>query len=710
MTSIMMRNFSSVASALVAASLLAGCAGGGNATGGGAAFAPAVPTPSASGGAQSFTSFTWGQQQLAKAQYVSPVTTGHMSMSVAVRMKSEAGLLSYARDASDPKSSSYREFLTPQEIGERFGATSADYRATAAYFTSYGISVGGWPQHLQLSLAGGVPQFEKAFGTTFATYREAGKTFVGPVGTPHLARAVPITAVLNLAALPIVRNYLLRGSSSLFGGYSPQVLAKIFDYSGASSVGLNGSGITIGIVGTGPISSADVPNLGTTFDAPVANVVQMPVHAQAATEQNNGTGTLPYDPNPGGLTVPPPVTGPCYATSPANYTVCNPEDIEAQLDTESTASLAPRATVDFYFAYNPSECYNPNTGVFTAPPCADGFATYPLIGIDIADDEIQQAIADDAVDDLSLSYGGGENEALGYYFDAAGNGIGPSEFAALAAEGIAVFVSSGDTGNQSCFDPNTGLPLTTPCVSYPASDPSVTAVGGVNAPANDAGNLVGTIAAWADQTSGGGNGSFGNNVGSGGGVSQYFATPPWQSAITLPADADPPSPQLGGKRGVPDVSLDADPGTGPAVVANVAFGGHRLEEAVGGTSAAAPEMAAMWALVLQACRETATCATASGAHPYRLGNAAPIVYAIYRNKTGASPAPAGGGFAPELTYGQTFFDVLYGENQANTSGYPTIGPAITGCCTAGPGYDLVTGVGVPFGGHLVRAITGLKAP
>jgi subtilase family serine protease len=259
MTSIMMRNFSSVASALVAASLLAGCAGGGNATGGGAAFAPAVPTPSASGGAQSFTSFTWGQQQLAKAQYVSPVTTGHMSMSVAVRMKSEAGLLSYARDASDPKSSSYREFLTPQEIGERFGATSADYRATAAYFTSYGISVGGWPQHLQLSLAGGVPQFEKAFGTTFATYREAGKTFVGPVGTPHLARAVPITAVLNLAALPIVRNYLLRGSSSLFGGYSPQVLAKIFDYSGASSVGLNGSGITIGIVGTGPIRLRTYP-------------------------------------------------------------------------------------------------------------------------------------------------------------------------------------------------------------------------------------------------------------------------------------------------------------------------------------------------------------------------------------------------------------------------------------------------------------------
>jgi subtilase family serine protease len=704
----MTRSFSSILSVLVGSSLVSGCAGGGgSAPGGASAYAPPVLATPVSGGPQAAT-FTWGQAEMSAAQFVSSIAGGSMSMSVAVQMQDQPGLLKYAEDASNPQSSTYRQFLVPKQIGDRFGASLADYTATASYFKSYGISVGGWPQRLQLSLAGNVPQFEKAFGTTFALYREGSTTFVGPVGTPHLSRAVPLTAVLNLAALPTMRSYLLRGSSALFGGYSPAVIGKLFDYSGAYSVGLNGSGIKIGVVGTGPISAVDVPAYGSTFNAPVAKVVQMPVVAQAATGQNNDTGTLPYDPNPGGLAIPPPVTGPCYGTRPENYNLCNPEDIEAQLDTEQTASLAPGATVDFYLAYNPGECYASATGDFTAPPCGKGAVTYPLIGIEIADDEIQQAIADDAVDDLSLSYGGGENQALGYYFDASGKGIGPSEFAALAAEGIAVFVSSGDDGNQSCFDPNTGSPLATPCVSYPASDPSVTAVGGVSVPADDSGNLMGTIAAWADQTTAGGNGSFGNNVGSGGGVSRYLSAPSWQSAITLPTNADPPSPQLRGKRGVPDASLDADPGTGPALLANEAFGGHRILSGVGGTSAAAPEMAAMWALVLQACRQTASCATAAGTHPYRLGNAAPLMYAIYEN-SGASPAPHSA-FVPQLTYAQTFFDVLYGENQANTAGYPTPGPPITGCCTAGIRYDLVTGVGVPFGGHLVQAVTGMKAP
>ncbi|MGR4064367.1 MAG: protease pro-enzyme activation domain-containing protein [Vulcanimicrobiaceae bacterium] len=616
----MMRTPFRISVATLAATLaLTAC--GGNGTG--SPLVPGAPAKQAPPvtGSQSQAAFTWGQQQLSQTHYVGPLASGGISMTVAVNLQNQAGLLQYARAASDPHSPVYRRFLTPQQIGDAYGASLRDYRATADYFASYGISVGGWPQRLQLSLAGSVRQFSKAFGTPFGIYRYGKTTFVGPAGTPHLSRPVPITAVVNMAQVPLVHDYLIRSSAADFGGYSPQMIGKIFDYTGAWASGITGRGITIGIIGTGPISAADVPAYGATFRTPVASVKQMRVVAQPASTQNNNTGTAAFDPNPGGLTAPPPVTPPCYvAPGPPDYQTCNQEDGEAQLDTEQAASLAPGARVDFYLAYNPAVCVNETTNAETAPPCVSGSVAYPLLGIDVSDDEIQQAIADNAVDVLSLSYGLGENSGLDYYYDSSGRGIGPAEFAALAAEGIAVFVSSGDNGNQSCFT-SPGEPLSGPCVSYPASDPSVTAVGGVTAPADDAGNLVGQISAWASQTTSGGNGSFGNNVGSGGGVSEIFRVPPWQAGVTTPANAKPPSPPLDGFRGVPDVALMADPGTGPATLLNAAFGG--APSADGGTSAAAPEMAAMWALVLQACAHASSCGAAGGAHPARVGNAPP---------------------------------------------------------------------------------------
>jgi hypothetical protein len=115
-------------------------------------------------------------------------------------------------------------------------------------------------------------------------------------------------------------------------------------------------------------------------------------------------------------------------------------------------------------------------------------------------------------------------------------------------------------------------------------------------------------------------------------------------------------------------------------------------------------MAAMWALVLQAeCLKEANCGSAS--HAYRLGNAAPYLYAIYQpSKVTVS------GFTPHLSYAQTFYDVVYGSNaMLYPSPAPTKATPIPGG-QAGPGYDQVTGVGVPFAGHLIQAITGQAVP
>lgn len=707
--------------------------GGGSAVNALPQQAPTLPNSTPYTGPASLADFTWGKQALSEMAYQGPATFATLSVDVQVQMSNAPGLMRYAQSVSDPHNALYRRYLTPQQIGDEYGASISDYAKVENYFTKYGMNVGGWPQREMVTVTGTQKQLQAAFGTAFGTYSFDKTTLFAPTQTPHFSQVIPVSNVGGLIGYNPIRRDIIQGSGyANFRGYTPQQMSNGFDYSGAYGAGYTGAGITVGIIGTGPLangSGGDTETYASTFGWKMATVNQVSAQPQAAGPVNGGTGTVLFDPNPGGLAPAPPATTNCQQGTIPNYTTCNPEDGEAQLDTEQVAGLAPGANVNFYLAYNPSECVNPNTGSVDPPAttnpltCTAPDVVYPLEGIQLTDDEIQQAIADNTADALTLSFGAPENveSFFGYITgNPASPGNGEIEFASLAAEGIAVFVSSGDDGAWECFDPSSGAPTANPCVSYPASDPNVVGVGGVNAPFDNYGRLSGQILAWADETTLGGNSAncpggqtFCNDVGSGGGVSTVEPAPAWQTANV---------PNLGTTmRAVPDISYMADPNTGPTLLMNAPFGAQI--GASGGTSAAAPEAAAAWALVLQACKATPACATGSGPHPYRLGNPAPLLYAIYGGSYGASP-PKGspGAFTPHLSYSNTFYDVVYGYNGAN--GLPSPGPspspgaspgpsptpiAIPGY-VAGPGYDEVTGLGVPFVGHLIQAITGQVVP
>lgn len=699
-----------LAALCASASLLTACGGGG-----GGASLPSTPTQTqpnpASGLPPAVGQIMWGQSVLSQLPYLGPVKVGALSLVVSVHMRDAQGLVQYAQSASDPKSPNYRQWLTPQQIGDRFGASTSDYQAAEKYLSSYGLKVGGWPQREMLTVSGTIGQLSQAFNTSFGKYQFNGTTVVAPVSAPSVG-AAPIAAISPMMNAPVQRSYFMRGiGNNSFFGYSPQQVGTGFDYSGAWANGITGSGINIGIIGTGPILNAaggndDTAAYAAFFKAPLATITQVNASPQPASTPNGGTGSGAVDPYPAGLAPAPPITQPCQQPTfptPSNFTTCNPEDGEAQLDTQSIASLAPGSNVLFYMAYNPSICVNPTTGNFdggSAGACpTPGDEKFPQEGLQLSDDEIQQAIADNKADAISMSFGGPENLNLAFGYissNPASPGIGQIENASLAAEGIAVFISSGDDGAWECFDPASGAPLGIPCASYPATDPAVTAVGGVNIPLDAAGNLQGIIGAWADNTTLGGNGHFGNNVGSGGGVSSVFSAPSWQVATVGSS-----------MREVPDMSLDADPNTGEAIFVDTAYGGSPGPS--GGTSMSAPEAAAQWGLVLQACKASSTC-NKGGTFGYRLGNAAPLYYAIYGTSTLAKGAYSAPGFTPGLTYENVFYDVLYGGNQAVPSPRSPAPISTPGGYNSGPGYDMVTGVGAPYTGHLIQAVTGTKLP
>ncbi len=218
-------------------------------------------------------------------------------------------------------------------------------------------------------------------------------------------------------------------------------------------------------------------------------------------------------------------------------------------------------------------------------------------------------------------------------------------FAQGAAQGQAFFAASGDSGAFDCNDNNLA-------VDSPADDPNVVGVGGTNLQLA-ADGTYGSESAWSNPND---TQRSPNGAGGGGGVSTFFAEPNDQSnaGITLG----------NGNRTVPDVSADADPATGysvfcTAVAAQCPATGWL---SIGGTSAAAP----LWAGIALDTNEF----LAAQGKPV-LGNADAQIYTLF---SAAQTFPA-------------YHDVTTGNN-LNFS--------------AGPGYDLATGVGTPDAWNIAR--------
>jgi kumamolisin len=191
------------------------------------------------------------------------------------------------------------------------------------------------------------------------------------------------------------------------------------------------------------------------------------------------------------------------------------------------------------------------------------------------------------------------------------------------AIGQSWFAASGDDGSLDC----NGL-LT---VDNPANSPHVIGVGGTT-PTCSSGMTPGSPAC-------GGYGSETGWSGSGGGISQVFARPSFQTGCGVPA---------GTARLVPDVALESDPSPGNYVLKNGSW------FVVAGTSGAAPQWAGFFAQLNH---------KAAGAG---LGNPGALLYGL-----------CGSG---------AFHDIVSGSN---------------GDYSAGIGYDMVTGLGTADVGTLV---------
>ncbi|MBA5607447.1 peptidase S53 [Duganella sp. FT3S] len=187
-------------------------------------------------------------------------------------------------------------------------------------------------------------------------------------------------------------------------------------------------------------------------------------------------------------------------------------------------------------------------------------------------------------------------------------------------------------------------------VQWPAVSPNVVAVGGTSLTYTGSGSR--SEVGWSQ---------------TGGGISAYTATPSYQTSAV---------PGLGtlARRGVADVSFNADPKTGQYVAVIASGASTPSWISAGGTSLSTPQWAGLIAV--------ANATRALGAKP-ALGAPHAVLYGQIASVPGS--------------YASAFGDVISGSD----------GTCAT--CSAKSGYDQLSGLGTPNAGSLLGALSGATA-
>ncbi len=615
----------------------------------------------------------------------------------------EESLRSFLDKQQDKSSTSYHQWLTPDQFGLQFGPSDQDTQAVVSWLQSHGFQIGKVSRgRTFVEFSGTAAQVQQAFHTAIHKYVVNGEEHWANSSDPQIPVALaPVVA--GLASLhnfpknalhrvggqfsksnvtgqvvPLDPQFSFSDQGNEFYAVGPYDFAKIYNILPLWGAGIDGTGQSIAIVGETNINLQDISDFRTAFSLP-----------------KNDPQVILDGPDPG---------------------IVPGDETESDLDVEWSGAIAKGATIKLVI----SASTNSSSGV-------------DLSALYIVDNNFA-SILSESYGACELSLGSGNNQFFSNLWEQA------------AAQGISVVVATGDSGAAGCdlYEGNTPEPANNGLmVNGIASTPFNIAVGGTDllnfgttwsafnkgssiywntsndlneasvksyvpestwndsctnfalgsAPPSNAEsncNLVGSIANVLTVGGGGGASSCTSSDGtqplscSGG-----YPKPSWQTGIGVPND---------NARDLPDVSLfagnglansfyivcesDQDLNGASCKISSSAFSFLGL----GGTSASAPAFAAIMALTNQYTKS-------NGA-----GNVNYVLYKIsaLTSQTGLNCSstlpPAAGCILNDIVSGTIAMPCAAFKPNCNTSN-PTDPFGLLPGYAATNGYDLATGLG-----------------
>jgi pseudomonalisin len=491
----------------------------------------------------------------------------------------------------------YHHWLTPAQFGARFGAGTSSLSQTTAWLTQHGFTIEEIPAGRGLIyFSGTAAQIEEAFHTPIHRFLSAAGEHIANTSDPE------IPASLSNSVTGIVSLHNLRHQPAM-RPRRPLTAHPQFDLYGSHYLY---PGDLAAIYNINPLYATGTNGAGISIAiAGRSNILPADIAAfrTAAALPDNAPDIILPAGDPG---------------------LAGADQDEATLDVEWAGAIAPAAGITLV-----SEASTTTTdGIDLASAYIVNQALAPIVSLSFASCEQQMSASE-----------------LAFY---------NSLWQQASAQGMSVFVASGDSGAAAC-DPGSAATGTVAAVNGLCSSPYATCVGGTEfaegtnpgqywSGANSAGNASALSyipeTVWNESAANGGTGLWS----SGGGISAVYPQPAWQQNVNGAAPAN-------GMRAIPDVSLTAASHDGYVIFEN---GANWI---VSGTSASTPSFAALMALVVQSQGTSQ-------------GNANPGLYALSNNNTGAAQNP--------------FHPTPSGTNDV---------PGVEGYTAGGDTYNMATGLG-----------------
>jgi kumamolisin len=514
-----------------------------------------------------------------------------------------------------------RQTLSREDFAARYGADPADFAKVEAFAHDHGLVVSAANAGQRtIRLKGSAASLSEAFGVELRHYTKGGAApYRGRTGAIYIPKDLQdiVVGVHGLDNRPVAKRH-----SRLRDPITPAA-RKAAKVKGAASKPAKGKPAPAKSKRAAD-PSVTAPQVAALYNFPAGltgqgqSIALIELNDVDNTGKPTGAGYQTSDLAAyfKGLGIAAPTVVAVSVDGGANVPGPDPDsDGEVTLDIEVAGSIAPGATIVVYFT--------PNT---TA-----GF-------IDAVNQAVQDTVHKPSV--VSISWGGPEDPG-GQVDQQFTQGLNQA-IQDAAQLGVTICCAAGDDGSPDMalkgWDGK-------PHADFPSSSPFSLACGGTKLSVT--GGSIASEVVWNEGAKDGAGG---------GGVSDVFALPSYQTNTKVPK-----APNGSAGRGLPDVAGNADPDTGYQIF----LAGS--QQVIGGTSAVAPLMAGLIALINQSLAQKTPGTTAGFLNPLLYGSAA-----------------------------AAFRDITTGNND--------IYGKLKGLYTAGPGWDACSGLGVPDGTKLLASV------